>query len=179
MKKIMERRTRRTLLKKGSVGIAGVLGAVGAASLAETLLDNSSVHAAETDPVVGVWDVNGNLQVLGVPAVPGLPSLINGQMAFYSSGIVASDSDADSLPPLGGPTSMGYWKQTASGQYSFSLQRNLLPGPLGKVTGKLEAQGTFTLNGDTLSGKVALKLPQVPTAINYTIEGKRFAPSAP
>ncbi|MGH2478727.1 MAG: hypothetical protein ACRDHW_03625, partial [Ktedonobacteraceae bacterium] len=125
------------------------------------------------DPLVGVWNVTGNLQALGVPALPGRPSLINGQMAFDTSGIVASDSDADSLPPLGGPTSMGYWKQTAQGQYSFSLQRNLLPG----AVGKLEAQGTFTLNGDSLTGKVAMKLPQVSLPINYTIEGKRYVSS--
>lgn len=178
MKKMMERRTRRTLLKRSSLGFAGVLGASGAASLAGTLLEQPAARAAEADPVIGVWDATGNLQALGLPSIPGLPSVINGQMAFYASGIVVSDSDADALPPLGGPASMGTWKQTSDGQYAFSLQRNLLPGPGGKVTGKLEVQGTFTLNGDAFTGKVVMKLPQVVASIPYTIEGKRFVSEA-
>ena len=72
---------------------------------------------------------------------------------------------------------MGNWKRTADGQYAFSLQRNLLPGPQGKITGKLEVQGTLTLSGDSFTGKVTMKLPQISASINYTIEGKRFAPS--
>jgi hypothetical protein len=145
MKQSTTQRSRRALLRKSSLGIAGTLGAASAASFI-SWQGNSGVakaHTADVSPLVGVWDFEATLSLgLGL-GLPLLPSVIHGQLIFWSSGIIGGVSDADALPILGGPMALGTWSMPVPGQFSFSMKRYSFPS-LGK--GVLDVQGTGTID---------------------------------
>lgn len=164
--------SRRALLRKSSLGIAGTLGAASAASFV-SLQDGSRIstaHAADANLSVGVWDFTANLSLpIGLPL---LPSVVHGQMIFWSEGTIGVVSDADELPLLGGPMALGTWSMPVPGQFSFNMKRYLFPA-FGQ--GVLDVQGTGTIDvPDKFHGSGKLKSPRLLVPVSYTIVAQRF-----
>src|ERR1700753_261453 len=177
MKQATIQRSRRALLKKSSLGIAGTLGAASAASFVSWPGSDrvASVHAADANPLVGVWDITVNLSLGLGPSLslslPLLPSVIHGQLIFWSSGIIGGVSDADALPLLGGPMALGTWSMATPGQFSFNMKRYLFPA-FGE--GVLDIQGTGTLDTpDKFHASGKLKSLGFVSSIPFTIVAQR------
>jgi hypothetical protein len=182
MRKIKTQQSRRALLKKGSLGVAGTLGAAGVASVGASLLNETRASAAsahDLNDLVGVWEIKANLKGTNPFPIPLPPeiNLVHGQITFFSGGILIATTDLEEISSFKGPLIMGNWKATSSNHFAIFAKRRFL-NFAGVDAGVVEIQGTGELDasGNNLTATLTLKLSPINNllpslTITYTVQG--------
>jgi hypothetical protein len=166
--------SRRSILKYGSLGVAGAAGLVATGGA----LMVKRAHAAEpaSSSIVGIWQ--GTVTYTAGLILPPF----HATFLFSADGNAMVTSDVERLPALQSGMGFGRWKDMGNNQFQYSLvKQGVAPVPSDLVGPTYNIASTLTLSSDgsnfTASGKrlklspAGIQLLEIP----FNVTAKRLA----